>query len=108
MIRFHVTQGNGTVATDWEDEPLRTGPTATAAVRMAQLRASHGPDARISVERDPIPPRAPQEWVRFSVKEKDGAIRYSNAVLKSQADEIEAEIRRDYPKAEVSRQEWVR
>lgn len=108
MIRFHVTSNNQTSITDWEEETLRTGPTATATTRMAQLRATHGPTARIRIERDVVPPRAPQEWVRFNVKEPDGAVRFSNAVLKTQADEIEAEIRRDYPKAEITRQEWAR
>jgi hypothetical protein len=107
MIRFTITKDNTTFTTNWEEETLRAGSTATATVRIAQLRATYGPEARISVERNPVPPRAPQEWVRFSVKEKDGAIRFSNSVLKSQADEFEAEIRRDYPKAEISRQEWM-
>jgi hypothetical protein len=107
MIRFHITKDDATSTTDWQEEPLRSGSSATAMVRMAELRATHGPAARISIERDIVPPRAPQEWVRFSVKEKDGAIRFSNSVLKSQADEFEAEIRRDYPKAEIARQEWT-
>lgn len=106
--RFKIVKGDTTVFTDWEDEAVRVGPTSTAPQRLAQLRAAHGPEARISIERETVPPRAAQERVRFSVKEKDGAIRYSNAVMKSEADAVEAEIRRDYPKAEITREGWVR
>src|ERR1043166_3894135 len=103
MIRFVIKQGENVTLTPWEEETVKVGAAATASQRMAQLRAEHGPDARISVERDPYPPRAPQEWVRFVLTAEDGTIRYSNAMLKSEADKVGAEIAADYPNVTIGR-----
>lgn len=108
MIRFHITKGNLALTTDWEDEPVRVGPQSSAPKRLAELRAEHGPEARIRIERDVYEPRAPQEWVRFVLTHKDGSTQFSNAVLKAEADKLGAEIAADYPNATLSRQEWVK
>src|ERR1051326_3943839 len=107
MIRFVIKQGENVTLTPWEEETVKSGTAATASQRMAQLRAEHGPDARISVERDPYPPRAPQEWVRFVLTEKDGTVRFSNPILKAEADKVGAELAADpqYADATIGRQE---
>ena len=114
MIRFNITKGETTFQTDWVEEEKRVGPTATATLMASQLRREHGPEARIVVERDPVPERQPQEWVQFTLTHKagssepEGTRQMTNAVLKSQADGLMAELRRDYPETTITRREWTK
>lgn len=114
MIRFVIKQGENVTLTVWEDEPVKAGPSSTATQRMTQLRSEYGPTARISIERDPVPPRAPREWVQFILTHKENSVhpegtqQMSNAVPVSQADAVLAELRRDYPKAAITRRGWVK
>jgi hypothetical protein len=106
MIRYHVTNGDSTTTTDWEQEEVVVGPLSTAPKRLMALRQQYGPVARIRIERDVTPPRVPREWVRFVLTETNGSVRFTNPVLKSQADALAAELRTDYPQVTIGRQQW--
>ena len=106
MIRYHVTKGDSTTITDWEQEEVVVGPLSTAPKRLMSLRKEHGPEARIKIERDTIPPREPQEMVRFVLTKKDGTVMFTNPVLKSKAEQLASELAADYPNATIGRQEW--
>lgn len=106
MIRYHVIVNDQTTVTDWEPEEVVVGPLSSAPKRLTALRREYGPEARIRIERDVTPPREPQEMVRFVLTKKDGTVMFTNAVLKSKADDLARELAADYPNATIGRQEW--
>ena len=89
--------------TQWYEETSRT----VIAEKVSQLRAAHGKDARIKVVRDVNIPRAPQEWVKFTITQNDGTVRVTNAVPKTKAEQLARALAQDFPKATLSRQEWT-
>ena len=107
MIRFHIMLGDELHLSNWEDESVQHGPTATAVVRVSELRRQFGPQAAITVERDVVPPRQPQSWTRFSLTYSDGRVMLTNPVPSADADRLGAQLAVDYPKATLSRKEWV-
>jgi hypothetical protein len=105
MIRFHIAHNGDSQVTDWEDEPVKFGSTATAVARVVELRKQFGAQAAIKVERDVTPLRQPQDWVRFQLT-VGSDIRFTNPVLAKDADKLAAQLKVDYPNAVLSRKEW--
>ena len=102
MSKFRLSVDG--LTTQWYDEDSRMA----IARKVEQLRAAHGPEARISVQRDVALPRKPQEWVRFQLTYKDGTVQFSNPMLKTEAEAVGVELARDYPDATITQQEWVK
>lgn len=103
MIRFHIQTGDSTVATEWQDEPVRHGVgPQTAVVAMTGLRQQH-PDAAISIERTTVIPKPDANQVRFKVQV--GQLTYYSRVVSegSEAEALLSELQKNYPKGVITR-----
>ena len=105
QLRFHISKGNKVTTTNWEPETVKVGPGSTAAARATALRAEHGPEAAIMIERRGDD-RTPNPLNQFRCRIKVGDILYYSRVYgEREREAIMAVIKNDYPKAEISEEQ---
>lgn len=103
MIRFSVTQVDvDPIFTEWEHEPLRSGPVHTAVQRMSELRQQYGRSAVISIERTTVIPETVKRLVRFKIDEGENKIRYSKTFPIAEQEARLIEMKEKFPKAEIT------
>lgn len=103
MIRFKIVQGNDVLLTPWQSESVIHGTSPqTAVVAMTELRQQH-PTAAISIERTTVIEKPTTEQVRFKIVLPNNETRYSRVVSESEAETLEAELVKSFPKGVISR-----
>ena len=115
-IRFHAKDAEGGLleSTEWEED---TGHLASAT-KLNELRAAHGNDARISVERAGLPPFEKPPLFRYDIFLPKGTVlvvdeegTHSRAVKnfafhsrpfqEVEKDKVLATVQEQYPDAEI-------
>lgn len=103
MIRFKIQTGDSEpVWSEWEEEPLRSGPVHTAVQRIEEIRKTYGPTAQISIERTTIIPDVDHRQVRFKIDNGKNEIRYSKTFPIAEQDDRLTEMNEKFPAATVT------